>query len=278
MNFITSIKRALIVKFKIYFKLGSEPDFFILGAQKAGTTSIFNYIESCSTNFVPPRSKELGFFSENYNRGIALYKSLFPSYKKSHQISGEATPDYLFFHKTPKLVKKHYPNSKFIVMLRDPIERAYSQYNHQNFTDKTVSYDPLSFSNAIRIEEDRFQISDKSNFFYEYKYYSYKKRGLYQEQIKNWLKYFPKESFIFIDMSELNDTNTIKKIFDFIGLEYDVDKVAILNEKYNSNPYNGLFEEDVNHLLDFYRGKFEHLEVITGRSFPWLEKYLVDKK
>ncbi|MEZ8723971.1 sulfotransferase domain-containing protein, partial [Vibrio pomeroyi] len=157
-------------KIKERLSFGSEPDFFIVGAQKCGTTSLYYYIEKYALNFRTPIDKELYFFSENYHKGLNYYRAKFPIFK-FNKLTGEATPDYIYYHRAPDLIKKDFPNSKIVIVLRDPAERAYSQYNHQNFTRKTIGYDPLSFSKAIREGRDRFHISPKSDFFHEYKYY-----------------------------------------------------------------------------------------------------------
>ena len=189
-----TIKRILIIRLKHLLNIGSKPDFLILGAQKAGTTALFKYIEKYALNFRPPVNKELYFFTEHYEKGMNYYKALFP-FKTKNTTTGEATPDYLFYHLTPKRVFQSLgKNLKMVVILRDPKERAFSQYNHQNYTEKTKAFDNLTFSEAIRKESERFMVKEDSDFFYEYKYFSYLARGRYAEQIENWLKYYSKES------------------------------------------------------------------------------------
>ncbi|MCL1044142.1 sulfotransferase domain-containing protein [Shewanella electrodiphila] len=264
----------ILNRLKVLFKLGSKPDFLILGAQKAGTTSLFYTINSSSNNFCSPRNKELYFFSENYYRGIEYYTAQFPIFRKKKSISGEATPDYLFYHRAPERIKMFNPDMKFVIVLRDPIERAFSQYNHQNFTRKTIANDPMSFSNSIRKEESRYDIQGKSEYFYEYKYFSYKKRGLYEEQIERWFEYFPREQFFFIDISELNNNGVMTNLFNFLGLD-DSKLKRNISRVYNKNETDKftIKNEDVNYLNDFYKGRFSNLEKLTGRTFSWTSKY-----
>lgn len=108
---------------------GTNPNFLIIGAQKSGTTSLFNYINENANNFIPPKSKELYFFSERYSKGMPWYRAHFPFKIKESYLTGEATPDYLYYHKSAKRVYENYPNIKFIILLRNPVDRAYSQYN-----------------------------------------------------------------------------------------------------------------------------------------------------
>jgi hypothetical protein len=270
---IKESSKLLWKKIKEFLKLGSNPDFFILGAQKAGTTSLFHYIEDNSKNFKSPYKKELYFFTERFYKGLNYYKSYFPIFKRNKDITGEATPDYFFNHSAPKRIHQLFPNSKLIIILRDPIERAYSQYNHQNFTDKTRANDPLLFSKAIRIEEDRFTVQKESNFFYEYKYFSYLQRGLYEEQIERWLKYFDKKQIMFLDISDLKSIDKMKAIFDFLGASYDESLSINVSKKHNSNNYSKILASDKNYLTEYYKDKFNRLESMTGRTFPWLSAY-----
>ncbi|QDP01990.1 sulfotransferase domain-containing protein [Thalassotalea sp. PS06] len=273
MNTPSKVQKLLFRKVKSFLKLGSDPDFFILGAQKAGTTSLFKYIEQAGVNFKPPRQKELYFYTENYSRGKGYYRSAFPFWKGRNSVSGEATPDYLFHHKVPEHLAQHHPEAKLVILLRDPIDRAFSQYNHQNFTNKTSAYDPLDFSRAIRTESERYQVHHESPFFYEYKYFSYKARGLYEEQIIRYKKLFNEEQLLFLDISDLKNELKIKEVFDFLGITIDTKKLN-LNEKYNSNKTFKMLDQDRAYLLEFYKGKFQSLETLTGRSFPWLSPYL----
>jgi hypothetical protein len=271
---MSQVYKRILTSMKKLFGLGSDPDFFILGAQKAGTTSLFNYLINLGVNFKPPKNKELYFFSEYYNLGMKFYRSNFPIFKRNSQITGEATPDYLFFHKCPKLLHQEYPKAKLIIILRDPVLRAFSQYNHQNFTNKTRAYDPVSFGDAIRREEARFCVQDESSFFYEYKYFSYKKRGLYEEQIRRWLEFFDIDQMMFLDISELKSPEMVKQVCDFLNIETRADSSGKISKKYNTNALFEMPKNDEEYLTEFYRGCFDELESITGRTYPWLKKYL----
>ena len=136
------------------------PDFIIIGAQKSGTTSLYDLI-SKHPGVMPPRHKELHYFSTSkYGWGTRWYRLNFPTKlekrilkKKLHHqvITGEATPNYILHPNTKKRIKNLIPKAKIIVILRNPVDRAYSHYNH-NVRRKLEN---LSFEEAI--QEKRFE-------------------------------------------------------------------------------------------------------------------------
>lgn len=112
------------------------PDFLVLGAQKAGTTSLFIHLLK-SPKVLGPTAKELHFFSEGKHPrryrdlGLGWYRSQFPLRSEldaAGAITGEATPRYLFEPDALRRIHRHLPRSRWIVVLRDPVERALSNY------------------------------------------------------------------------------------------------------------------------------------------------------
>lgn len=239
-------------KLKETLNLGSYPDFFIIGAQKSGTTSLYKYLTESSTDIIRASSKEVNFFSENYYRGERFYKSNFPIFK-GKKITGEASPDYLLYHKSPAQVYKQNPSAKIVVVLRDPVYRAFSQYAHQNYTWKTKAADPMLFSDAIRAEEERFKVEDLSKFYYEYKYYSYKLRGLYYKQLCNWLEFFPLNQMhiLFLDDLEKNPEKVTAETLSFLGARDNVKKVEYSVR--NKSPEIKIKKKDEEYLREFFK-------------------------
>jgi hypothetical protein len=267
-NVSTYLKTSL----KCKLRMGRFPDFFILGAQKAGTTSLFRYINEFADNFISPARKELYFFTEKYERGINWYKAYFPN-KKKNNITGEASPSYLFYHKAPERIVQYIPKAKFIILLRNPIDRAYSQYQHQNNTNKTKAYDPLPFHRAIQKDIKRFENKyylKSKKFNYIYKYFSYVSRGIYSTQIQRWLDYFPREKFLFIKSNDLfnNTEDELNKVFDFLGLKFK-NKTNFNFKKYNKNNYNEMSKETRKLLRKFYKPYNENLSKIIDMEIDW---------
>ena len=130
------------------------PDFIIIGAQKSGTTSLYDFLIKHPA-IAPAAKKELHYFSVQYARGELWYRSNFPTnlsrsafYKKTTQrlLSGEASPLYLFYPMVPDRMKEILPDVKLIVILRNPVDRAYSHYHHS----LRKNMEPMSFERAVR--------------------------------------------------------------------------------------------------------------------------------
>ena len=120
--------------------LRSLPDFVIIGAMKSGTTSLYDFLIKHPA-IAPAAKKEVMYFSTwyKYKLGKLWYRSNFPTnlsrsafYKKTTQrlLSGEASPPYLFYPMVPGRMKGVLPDVKLIVILRNPVDRAYSHYHH----------------------------------------------------------------------------------------------------------------------------------------------------
>lgn len=109
-----------------------KPNFFIVGARKNGTTSLYHYLKEHPEIFMSP-TKEPHFFSKNINYHIHLYNKeedylgLFKDVK-NQKVIGEASTSYLDDEKIPSLISSFQPNSKIIILLRDPVELIYSMH------------------------------------------------------------------------------------------------------------------------------------------------------
>src|SRR5437868_6286833 len=109
------------------------PDFIIIGAQKGGTTSLYNYLIT-HPGIAPIYVKEPHFFDTSFSKGLVWYRSHFPTrlekyyaqhFHKLDFITGEASPYYLFHPLAPERVAKTLPHVKLILVLRNPVDRAY---------------------------------------------------------------------------------------------------------------------------------------------------------
>lgn len=189
-------------------------DFLIIGTQKAGTTSLYNYIDEHPQIFVP-QVKEIQYFVDDrfYKQGPDY---LAPFYKGSESAKaiGMAYVHMLPFEDCPKRVKEFNPNMKLIVMLRDPVKRAYSAYNFaaKNGWEKK----DVNFLETLNLEPARLN----GNYTERYEL-AYFHNGLYHKHLSNWAKVFPKENMLILKDSELrhNREETLKRVFDFLGVD-----------------------------------------------------------
>ena len=206
------------------------PDFYLIGAQKCGTSALYDYLVQHPC-IHPCITKEPRFFDKYFHRGINWYKTCFPSiFQKKFEskifhrkfLTGEATERYLEHPHVSKRIKKITPNSKFIVLLRNPIDRAYSHYNMRYKSKK----EKLSFEDAIECEKDRTHnefkkmLNDENYYSKDYFHHSYLDRGIYIEKLKRWMEVFPKEQFLIIQSEEFfkDPNNVYNQVLKFLDL------------------------------------------------------------
>jgi hypothetical protein len=198
------------------------PNFFIVGAAKAGTTSLWRYLLQHPDVFMPSdiMFKEPAYFSDI--KGITDFKqygSLF-SGAETEKMIGEASTAYLTSPESPIRIKNKIPHAKIIIILRNPIDRAYSLYNWMVCN----GYEPSdSFESALEIEKrNRYRNETFKHSNPEYYYnYLYFHSGLYSEQIKRYIENYEKNKLCFIIFEEFkaNVKNEIKKVHDFLNID-----------------------------------------------------------
>jgi len=242
-------KRALARYRMLTHENRALPDFMIIGAQKSGTTSLYKYLSKhpdIKPNYVV---KELDFFDEDYSRGKVWYRSNFPKRKKG-KLYFEGTTHYLYNPLVPGRVKKMLPNVKFIILLRDPIDRAYSSYKHQ----VRAGRETLSFEEAIQAESERLKgekeklLTNPDYISYNYNHFSYIERGKYANQINNWLEYFPKEQMLILSSKDFfkNTDNSLKQIYDFLDIRYIKTNIK---KKHNTGNYKDTMSKEMREKL-----------------------------
>lgn len=248
------------------------PDFIIIGAQKGGTSSLAFYL-SQHPDIKFAFNKEVHFFDNNFNRGLTWYKSNFPFKSVNRNtLFGEATPFYLFHPLCAERVKESIPNVKIIVLLRNPIDRAFSHYNMQL---KNGHETTISFEEAIQLENSRIgpefsKLNENRPHNNEIiQRYSYLSRGRYYEQLKLWFNLFNRDQFILLKSEDffLNPMNALDRITNFLNIE---SYIPANMEAKNQGSYVGLQDETKNRLIDFYRDDVNKLNELTGVNFNWL--------
>jgi len=238
------------------------PDFLIIGAGKCGTSSLYYYLIQ-HDNILSARQKEIHFFDINYDKGINWYRSQLPLFfHKRNVVTGEASPFYMYDPSCPPKVFKHIPKVKLIVLLRDPIERAYSHYQHS----VRRGYEKLSFEEAIENEESRLNTKDFTDL--NHGAFSYISRGLYSKQIKKWLEYFPKEQFLFIKTENFleNPKEVMKQSFKFLNLK---NQVISNSKKMNVGEYTEMNKETRHKLEKIFKPHNNELSKLLDSNFQW---------
>jgi hypothetical protein len=196
------------------------PDFLILGAQKAGTTALYAYLR-WHPQVTGPSFKEVSFFDRHYARGERWYRAHLPIRRSG--IVGEASPSYLFHPLAPERVASMVPRARLIVLLRNPVDRAFSHYQHE----VALGREPLSFEDALAREDERMQgelermLRDPTYFSHAWWNYTYAARGRYAEQLERWLAAFARDQLLVLFTEELaGDTaGTYRRVLDFLGVD-----------------------------------------------------------
>ena len=248
------------------------PNFIVIGVQKGGTSSLFRYL-SQHPDVLPGYKKEVKFFDGHYQKGLDWYRYNFPLIKQMddpNAQTGEASPSYVIHPLVPQRIKESLPNIKLILLLRDPVARAYSQY-HGNLRKGS---EVLSFQDAIEQEASRLDgqrdgiIADQKYPMYKYLTFSYLTRGIYIEQLKNWYESFSREQILILKSEDFfdNPPKVYPRVLKFLGL-------ADLNLKnyeiYNYGRYETMDAETEKKLRAYFYPHNQELYDYLGTSFDW---------
>src|SRR5437899_9659818 len=188
-------------------------DFVVAGAQKSGTTAL-HYFLSKHPNITMGDQQEIHFFDDD-----ALFVSE-PDYEELHKhygplgpstIAGDCTPSYLYHESAAERIWKYNPKIKLLILLRNPVERAFAHWNMQRYRGR----EPLDFFDAIREEETRIAGAPPA----EARRFAYLERGFYGRQLERVFKFFPREQMKVVKFEDFKgkQRQTLASIFSFLG-------------------------------------------------------------
>ncbi len=282
------------------------PNFFIVGTAKAGTSSLYAYLNDIPGIYMSPIKEPKYFMVSDffhYNeppiRDKKKYLNLFAK-AKEEKIIGEASPQYLKDPQTPKLIHQIVPQAKILISLRDPVERLYSSYLMHIRSGRIKT----TFSEEIDLVFNK--ITDKK--------FDYIKvdAGLYSENIKRYLKIFGNKQVKIIIFEEFikNTKETVNDILKFLDIKYELQnfksevynkhginrggflakkirhsrKISSLAKKIlspstqrvlrdtlfvKSQPKPKMDQKDREFLIKFYNDDVKNLQTLLGRKLPW---------
>jgi hypothetical protein len=257
------------------------PDFLIVGAQRCGTTSMYTYLEHHPAVVPAVMTKGVHYFDVNHRKGDAWYSSHFPTrrYKAfasrragERVVTGESSPYYLFHPAVPARVAATIPDVRLIVMLRDPVSRAYSQYQHE----KARGFETASFEDALEMEEERLageasRLSvDPYYYSFEHQHHSYVARGIYVEQLRRWLDVFPSSQILVVDSGNLfrETDRSYREVIAFLALR---DHTLKRYPTMNAHRYPPMSDKARNFLERVFSQPNRELVDLVGRKFSWCE-------
>lgn len=195
--------------------LRQPPDFVIIGAQKGGTTSLYNYLTQ-HPDVAEAYTKEVHYFDLHYEEGKDWYLAHFPL-RDEGLVVGEASPSYLLHPDVPHRLHAAIPETKLIALLRNPIDRAYSHYRMV----VRRGAEPLPFDEAIDRESERLRGVGVRGGRNDWRRYSYLTRGIYVDQLRRWLTLFPREQLLVLKSEQFFEEpeHVYGEALAFLGLQ-----------------------------------------------------------
>jgi hypothetical protein len=187
-----------------------KPHFLGIGTQKGGTSSLYHLLKLHPDVHLPAR-KEQHYFTTHYQRGDSWYSEQFTDALPG-QVRGEITPYYLFHPDAPKRIHSYRPRMLFIILLRDPVERALSHYFHA----RRHGFETLPLEEALAAEPARLSSGDA----YSHQKHSYVSRSLYIEQLTRYEALFDRRQLLILRSEDLfsEPEQSWSKIQNFLGL------------------------------------------------------------
>jgi hypothetical protein len=252
------------------------PDLLVIGAQRGGTTSLFRWLGQ-HPDVVPSLRKEVDYFTRWYQLGPDWYRAHFPLRMRRAALTFEASPDYLLHPLAAIRARTLLPDVKLIVLLRDPVDRAFS--HHQYFS--RLGIEDLDFESAIdaeperlageteRLADDPFHPLDALNKF------SYVTRGVYADQLERWLDQYPRDRLLVVCSEDLygRPLETFAAIVAFAGLRPwsppEFSNLSFGDRRPASEPAP-MSEQLRERLRERFREPNARLRRLLGVEFTWM--------
>jgi hypothetical protein len=251
-----------------------KPTFLILGAQRAGTTSLYSYL-TAHPQIAAAARKEVHFFDIHYGKGEAWYWEQFPLWEAgdTQTITGEASPYYLFHPLAPERAAAAVPHAKLIVLLRNPVDRALSHHQHET----RRGMETLSFAEALAAEQTRLageaeRICRESGYrSTAHQWHSYRSRGCYLEQLEHWLRFFPRQQLLILQSESFyaDPAQSLRSVTDFLELPPVPPQTPKDYEKHNLASYDAMPAQVRAELTAFYAPHNARLARFLGYDPGW---------
>jgi Sulfotransferase domain len=251
------------------------PEFIIIGAQKCGTSFLYQLLVQ-HPHVKPSFAKEVHYFDLNFRKGDNWYRSHFPLQMRNSPkyITGEASPYYLFHPHAPRRASMVLPDAKLVVLLRNPVDRAYSHYQHQVKRGKGAGRETLTFEEAIEAEE-RMLPGEVSKMLQD-EYYeslthrtrSYLRRGIYVDQLLVWSSFFQRKQMLVLKSEDLfNDTtNDLERVLDLLEIPHWAPETYSIP---NKREYTGVSPLVRQRLDEYYKPHNQRLYEYLGVDLGW---------
>jgi hypothetical protein len=258
---------------------GALPDFVIIGGKKCGTTFLYHLLTQHPL-VQPAASKELHFFDALFEEGAEWYRQCFPAPRWEdgrRTITGEASPYMAHLH-APERMAQVVPKARLIALLRNPVERAYSDYQmvarkdreHKTFEEATGLEDPAEAGKTHPKEGETPEAEDLAVFDEGSEYLS---RGVYIDQLLRWTRFFDKEQILVLKSEDFfeNPKETLKVVLEFLGLpEWEPESEKLAGGKRNEGRYEREMDPATRRRLEeYFEPHNRRLYDFLGTDFGW---------
>ncbi len=255
------------------------PDYLVIGTQRGGTTSLYKYLNLHPGIGRPHLSKGVHYFDTNFTKGVAWYRSHFPTVAYREYVRrrwhlplvvGEGSPYYMFHPAVPGRIAAVLPDVKLLVLLRNPVDRAYSHYQHE----VARGFENLSFEEAIENEEERLAgevthlIADATYRSFHHQHHSYLARGAYVDQLRVLFSLFPRDQLLVLKSEGFfrDPAATLRSVFHFLGLP-PLKEVSF--DRFNAESYQEMAPSTRKRLAEYYEPSNRRLAEELGIDMEW---------
>jgi hypothetical protein len=255
------------------------PSFVLAGAQRAGTTSLFRALMSHPLVFSASFHKGVNYFDVHYDRGMDWYQGHFPlratTSARTRSVTGapvtfDASGYYLFHPLAAGRMAADLPNVRVLVMVRDPVERAYSAHKHE----LARGFETESFERALELEDERLageearMHQDPHYYSATHRHHGYLRRGQYAEQLNRMLAVFPEAQLLVVESERFFEEpeHEYARVLDFLELP---ELFPPRFDRYNGRPGSPLAESTRRRLSEHFESHDEQLATILGRAPTW---------
>lgn len=283
MKFLTKDRRRTIAKYLrsagqplalATASIRMTPDFLIVGAQRAGTTSLYKYLAQHPDVGRVRLGKGVHYFDTNADRSMRWYRSHFPVEPARQPLRdgpnhvGEGCPYYMFHPESAHRIDTTLPGVKIIAILRDPIERAHSHWAHET----ARGFENLSFEDALAAEPERLVgqeelLVEPSGYSFHHQHHSYVARGQYANQVQRLWDVFGADRVLVLSSAQLfgDPANAYAATLGFLGLEpFDA-----TYEVHNARAYSKIEAATEDLLADQFSESNHRLVEMLGPSFDF---------
>lgn len=251
------------------------PTFLVIGTQRGGTTSLFRALSDHPDVFRPTVSKGVGYFDLAYERGPRWYRGHFPLASTVRRRAGERgrcfeSSGYYSFHPLAAArIAADLPHVKVVLMVRDPVERAFSAWKHEH----RRGFEDLPFADALAQEDQRLQhevdriTAEPGYESFHHRHHAYRGRGRYAEQVQRFVDELGSDQVYVLDADRFFDDprSELDALFDWLGLR----RVPVDVGRWNATAPEPLDPEVRRSLSAEFAQSDEELARLVGRPPSW---------